>query len=46
MLKSGRPYHDLGDAYLDRLSRSRTKRNLVHRLERLGYKVILQPIAA
>lgn len=46
MLKSGRPYQDLGDAYLDQLSRSRTKRNLVRRLERLGYKVVLQPIAA
>ena len=46
MLKSGRPYQDLGDAYLDQLSRSRTKRNLVRRLERLGYNVVLQPIAA
>ncbi len=46
MLKSGRDYQDLGDAYLDQLARSRTKRNLVHRLERLGYKVVLQPIAA
>jgi hypothetical protein len=46
MLKSGRPYQDLGDAYLDQLSRSRTKRNLVRRLERLGYTVVLQPIPA
>ena len=46
MLKFGRPYQDLGDAYLDRLSRSRTKRNLVRRLAGLGYKVLLQPIAA
>jgi transposase len=43
MLKNGRPYQDLGDAYLDQLSHSRTKRNLVRRLERLGYKVVLQP---
>ena len=43
MLKNGRAYQDLGDAYLDQLSHSRTKRNLVRRLERLGYKVVLQP---
>jgi hypothetical protein len=46
MLKSGRPYLDLGDAYLDGLSRSRTKRNLTRRLEGLGYKVQLTPLAA
>lgn len=46
MLKFGRPYQDLGDTYLDRLSRSRTKRNLVRRLEGLGYKVHLTPLAA
>jgi len=46
MLKSMQPYQDLGDAYLDRLAHSRTKRNLVHRLERLGYRVTLQKIAA
>src|SRR5215471_500505 len=46
MLKFGRPYQDLGEAYLDRLSHSRTKRNLVQRLERLGYKVTLHAIAA
>jgi transposase len=43
MLKFGRPYQDLGDTYLDHLSHSRTKRNLLRRLERLGYKVTLQP---
>jgi transposase len=46
MLKSGRPYQDLGDTYLDRLSRSRTKRNLIRRLEGLGYQVQLIPVAA
>ncbi len=46
MLKFGRPYQDLGDAYLDQLSHRRTKRNLVQRLERLGYSVTLRPIAA
>lgn len=46
MLKFDRPYQDLGDAYLDRLSRSRTKRNLIRRLEGLGYNVHLTPLAA
>jgi hypothetical protein len=46
MLKFGRPYQDLGNTYLDRLSRSRTKHNLVRRLEGLGYKVHLTPLAA
>jgi hypothetical protein len=46
LLKCGRPYQELGDTYLDRLSRSRTKRNLVRWLEGLGYKVHLTPLAA
>jgi hypothetical protein len=46
MLKFGRPYQDLGNTYLDRLSRSRTKHNLVRRFEGLGYKVHLTPLAA
>lgn len=46
MLKFGRPYQDLGDTYLDRLSRSRTKGNLIRRLEGLGYHVHLTPLAA
>lgn len=37
----GNPYRDLGDAYLDRLSRHRVTNQLVRRLERMGYDVQL-----
>lgn len=36
-------YHDLGDVYLDTLDRTRTTKNLVRRLERLGFAVDLKP---
>jgi transposase len=36
------PYNDLGDLHLDRLNKNHLTRNLVHRLERLGYAVILK----
>jgi transposase len=42
MLAIGEAYRDLGDDYLDRLSKQRTTTNLVRRLERLGYKVNLE----
>lgn len=35
------PYNDLGDLYLDRLNKNHLTRNLVHRLQRLGYSVRL-----
>jgi transposase len=34
-------YNDLGDLYLDKLNKHHLTRNLVHRLERLGYAVTL-----
>src|SRR3984893_14413067 len=34
-------YNDLGDLYLDKLNKNHLTRNLVHRLERLGYSVTL-----
>src|SRR5216684_7578815 len=34
-------YNDLGDLYLDKLNKSHLTRNLIHRLERLGYSVTL-----
>ena len=43
MLSTGADYHDLGEAYLDKLDQKHTTRNLVRRLERLGYAVQLQP---
>jgi hypothetical protein len=36
-------YNDLGDLYLDKLNTHRVTRNLVRRLERLGYSVTLTP---
>jgi len=36
-------YNDLGDLYLDKLNKNHLTRNLVHRLERLGYSVTLAP---
>jgi transposase len=45
MLAKNLPYHDLGEAYLDQISQTRTVANLKRRLERLGYKVTLEPNA-
>lgn len=39
-------YNDLGDLYLDKLNKHHLTRNLVHRLERLGYTVKLEEKAA
>ena len=43
MLSQKVSYNDLGDLYLDKLNKHHLTRNLVHRLERLGYAVILMP---
>jgi transposase len=40
------PYRELGPVYFDVLDRQRVQQRLVQRLERLGYTVNLQPIAA
>ena len=45
MLAKGLAYRDLGEAYLDQISQTRTVANLKRRLERLGYRVILEPNA-
>jgi transposase len=42
MLKRGQPYRDLGAMYFDKLEQHRVEKRLVHRLERMGYQVILQ----
>lgn len=42
MLRSDADYRDLGEGYLDRLDTGRIARNLVHRLQRLGYEVDLK----
>jgi len=43
MLSQQVSYNDLGDLYLDKLNQHHLTRNLVHRLERLGYTVTLTP---
>ena len=46
MLARGVPYRELGEAFLDQQARQRTVRHLLHRLNHLGYDVMLQPRAA
>ena len=45
ILTRKQPYQDLGAAYFDQREQHRVERRLVQRLERLGYKVALQPQA-
>jgi len=40
------PYRELGPLYFDARNRQRVQQRLVQRLERLGYSVNLQPVAA
>jgi transposase len=42
MLSKNVPYKDLGDSYLDKIDETRTAKNLVRRLERLGFTVQLE----
>jgi transposase len=46
MLSQNVSYNDLGDLYLDKINKHHLTRNLVHRLERLGFQVTLEPKAA
>ena len=43
--KPGARYQDLGPEYLDRLQSKHLIKHLVRRLEQLGHKVILEPLA-
>lgn len=43
LLKSGKPYRDLGPDYYDRLQRRTLTRRLVSRLESLGHAVSIEP---
>ena len=45
LLTRQEPYKDLGPNYFDEINRSRVQRNLVRRLEKLGYNVSLEPAA-
>lgn len=44
MLKNGLHYAELGEEYFDRINKDKTRANLVKRLEKLGHKVILEPL--
>ena len=46
MLKRNEHYRDLGAQHYDELRRDRVTRQAVRRLERLGYDVQLQDLAA
>ncbi len=46
MLSQQVSYNDLGDLYLDKLNKQHLTRNLVRRLERLGFRVTLEQQAA
>ena len=45
ILRDGTVYHERGGDFFDRLNPLRTTKRLSHRLERLGYEVILKPRA-
>jgi transposase len=42
VIRDGTVYRDLGPAYFDSLDPARLRRNLIHRLERLGFHVTLE----
>jgi len=46
VLRTGRPYTELGANYFDQLDATRVERHHVHRLEQLGYTVTLTPATA
>jgi transposase len=46
VLRTGRPYTELGADYFDRLDATRIEHHHVLRLEQLGYTVTLTPLAA
>ena len=46
LLKNGTVYTDLGADYFDRRNEQHIQRQLVKRLEQLGYKVTVEPLAA
>lgn len=46
LLRERTEYHDLGPHYFDTHDRQAVERRLVRRLEGLGYRVSLAPVAA
>jgi hypothetical protein len=45
MLKRKKEYRELGADYFDRIDVNRIRRSLIRRLERLGHRVTLEPLA-
>jgi transposase len=45
ILREGTLYHDLGADYFDQRKADTVQKQLVNRLERLGFQVDLQPLA-
>jgi len=45
MLKRKEDYRELGADHFDRIDVNRIRQSLVNRLERLGHKVTLEPLA-
>jgi transposase len=45
LLSQHTPYQDLGSEYFERLHKDQLQRSLIHRLEKLGHKVTLEPAA-
>jgi transposase len=45
LLWTGRTFSDLGEDYFDRLDRERLTKRLLKRLEKLGHRVLIQPVA-
>jgi transposase len=43
MMKTGQEYHEKGEEFFQRTDRGKVERQLVQRLERMGYEVTLQP---
>jgi transposase len=43
ILRTNKPYHDLGADYFDRMDKERIERHHIQRLEQLGYTVTLAP---
>ena len=46
MLAKTVPFQELGETFLDQQARTRTTRNLVRRLNNLGYDVLIRPKVA
>lgn len=44
MIKTGQEYQEKGEAFFERKDRGKVERQLVRRLERMGYQVTLPPL--